>query len=120
MDGCPEYSQLCDVSVFVDRVRPFATRKNMGCGIDEAEVTDSEGSSPDSISPTPSKNGDGSLSFLILCMVASFVFGGLLTGAVMQCCRWNPRNKQRDQSELIGSGRESSIDYTEEPDIVID
>ena len=123
MEGCPEFSPLCDVSRFVNRVAPFATRKNRGCGVEESN------SSTNDVSPGPSFSStftprtvasrDESL-LLILSMVASFVVGSVLTCTVMQCCRWRPRTKQRDESELVSMGKESTVDFMEEAKIVID
>eukprot|EP00531_Pseudo-nitzschia_arenysensis_P018394 CAMPEP_0116123460 /NCGR_PEP_ID=MMETSP0329-20121206/4763_1 /TAXON_ID=697910 /ORGANISM="Pseudo-nitzschia arenysensis, Strain B593" /LENGTH=607 /DNA_ID=CAMNT_0003617383 /DNA_START=116 /DNA_END=1939 /DNA_ORIENTATION=- len=112
MDGCPEFSQLCDVSVFEGRVKPFATRQHHGCGIEEGGDTDDE-----TDKATAALSQPLSLSFLIYSMVASFVLSSLVTFFIMQCCRWRPRRKHRDESQLVSSGREES--FMDEPDIVI-
>eukprot|EP00536_Pseudo-nitzschia_multiseries_P009801 jgi/Psemu1/325779/estExt_fgenesh1_pg.C_2840004 len=138
LDGCPAYSHLCDVSVFVDRVTPFATRKNRGCGVEEgedAEETNTAGKGSQSGSTTTTtttptgtttghNNGSSGSSsaavvgVLLLSMVASFVAGSLLTCCVVRCCRWRPRRKQRDESVLVTS---NPLGFSsEEADIVID
>ena len=122
MEGCPEYSHLCDISVFMNRVTPFATRKHRGCGVEEVDNT-STTSSPPRISfwskSETFATTDASL-FLIMSMIASFVLGSLMTCGVMQCCRWRPRRQQRDESELVSMGKDHTIEFMGEPDIVID
>ena len=106
MDGCPQYSHLCDMSVFHNRVSRFATRKNHGCGVEEG-TEDTEAASSD-LSPR----------FVIGSMLSSFVVGSMVTFLVMQFCRWRPRTKYRDESQPVStSGREES--FMDEPDIVI-
>jgi ubiquitin-like domain-containing CTD phosphatase 1 len=76
IDGCPSKSQLCDIHVLMERVKPFALL-NRNCAL-EAEL---EGS-PDS--STPIKGGDflsspgGAVAFM-LAIVASALLGALIT-----------------------------------------
>jgi len=130
LDGCPEYSHLCDVSVFVDRVTPFASRKNKGCGVDEDDPeggagttgtvrgSESDWSSSSSLS---SSSQLSRLGMLLLLMVASFAAGSLATFIIVRVCRWRPRRKQRNESVLVSSTGNESFRYgSEEPNIVID
>ncbi len=104
MDGCPQYSHLCDMSVFHNRVSRFATRKNHGCGVEEGA---------DGIAAAASSKV--SPGFVIGSMVSSFIVGSAVTFLVMQFCR---RTNYRDESQLVSTtGRGES--FMDEPDIVI-
>ena len=105
MDGCPQYSHLCDMSVFHNRVSRFATRKNHGCGVEE-DTDDIAGSSKLSI------------GFIVGSMLSSFVVGSIVTLLVMQFCRKRPRTQQRYESQPVStSGRDET--FMDEPDIVV-
>ncbi len=112
MDGCPDFSHLCDLSVFEGRVKPLATRQHHGCGIEEGVDTDDEIDKATAALSQPQ-----SLSFLIYSMIASFVLSSLVTFLILRCCRCRPRSKHRNESQLVSSGRDDS--FMDEPDIVI-
>ena len=120
MDGCPEYSHLCDVSVFKNRVSEFATRKNHGCGVEEgSDGADESTSTLPQQSPEGGRDDD--LRVLIGWMAASFILASILTCLVMKGCAWQrPRRRHRHESQLVSTGKESSPDgFTDEPDVVI-
>jgi hypothetical protein len=118
MDGCPEHSQLCDLSVFTNRVSEFATRKNHGCGVEEG----SSDSDDAALGPSTADNS-GDLRFLAVSMAASFVLGILLTCLAVRCCRWQPRRRQRAESRLVSTGNakesNSPDGFMDEPDVII-
>lgn len=129
VDGCPEFSHLCDVSILIDRVSQFATRKNGGCGDGEtrSDTTSSSDEGPASkrkihlLLSAEETIIDHPITFLIVSMVTSFVIGSLLTCCVIRCCWRRPRRRQRNQSELVLGTEETSSDFmAEEPDVVID
>lgn len=121
IEGCPEYSQLCDFDRFLERVSPFATRSNRGCGVDEANTNWNDDTSKSSVgSKTQSLPEREESRFLLLSMLGSFVVGSLSTCMVIQYCRWRPRRRQRDESELVSVGKEPTEHFMGEPDIVID
>ena len=119
IEGCPEYSHLCNVSVLMNRVTQFATREHRGCGIED-EIVDSPGQSSFwSISEQYTMNYG--IMFWVISMAISFIIGSILTCSIIHICRCNPRRRQRDQSELVSSGRDSSVEFMmNEPDVVID
>jgi len=118
MDGCPEHSHLCDLSVFTNRVSEFATRQHHGCGVEEG----SSDSDDAALSPSTTDNS-GDLRFLAVSMAASFVLGSLLTCLVVRCCRWQPRRRQRAESRLVSTGNakdsNSPDGFMDEPDVII-
>ena len=124
MDGCPEFSHLCDISVFHDRVSPFATRKHHGCGVEEGDVDgDLLGDNEAATRPTDTASNGVSVwddaRVWIIAMASSFVLGGLLTCLWTRCCRWQPRRNQRNESQLVSTGKDSSDGFLDEPDVVI-
>jgi len=114
MEGCPGYSHLCDLSVFMKRVKPFASRKHHGCGVEDTDTGDDI--LPETSYENKPRAWSESSSFLLLSMALSFVLSGVFTGVVMHCCRCGPRRKQRDESQLVSTEK----GFEDEPDIVID
>ena len=111
MDGCPEYSHLCDSSVFLDRVTPFANRDDHGCGDEE----DGESSVSGLMKRDSSFLMDsGEIRFWLLSMLSSFALGSILTCLVMVCLRWQPQRRMRFQSQLV-----ESAGFADEPDVVV-
>ena len=120
---CPQFSQLCDVSVLMNRVNGFATRSNRGCG-DYDQIDNDDEASRGFIADL-TQQGEKLLStaeetamanpdlFLALSVVTSFVLGFFLA------CRSTCTRSERPVEKQIQS--ESELVLTEEePDVVID
>jgi hypothetical protein len=122
---CPQFSQICDVSLLIDRVKSFATRSNKGCGKDDHDSSD------DGIGVWTVENlkrhGEELLTtteqsafkhddlFLALSVLSSFAIGFCLACCSMCAFSRQPKEKQRRESELVVNSGED-----EEPDVVID
>jgi hypothetical protein len=120
MDSCPQASHLCDVSVLINRVSDFASRKNGGC---VQSVVPNHGAMGELWPSVKQSAINHSATFLVVSMVVSFVVGSLLTFCAMSCWRCMPRRVHRYESELVSNaenGRLSSEFEVEEPEVVID
>jgi len=115
MDGCPENSHLCDASIFLDRVTPFATRNDHGCGDEEDPAEEAGGGDGRGERASYALVDSGEMRFWMLSMASSFALGTILTCLVMRCLRSHPRRRQRLQSHLV-----ESEGFSDEPDVVVD
>lgn len=118
---CPQFSQLCDISVLMNRVTSFATRSNRGCGKDDPIDSDDDASS--GFIADLAQQGEKLLTtaeesamanpdlFLALSVAISFVFG-LLLSCRSTCNRSEHPIEKQNESELVLT--------EEEPDVVID
>ena len=120
---CAQFSQLCDVSVLMNRVNSFATRSNRGCG-DDDQIDNDDGASSGFVADL-TQQGEKLLStaektamanpdlFLALSVAISFVLGFFLACRCTCTRSERPVEKQRQsESELVLA--------EEEPDVVID
>jgi hypothetical protein len=121
VDGCPEYSHLCHVSILLDRISQFATRENGGCGVGEISMGGPASRLSHLLWRVQVADSEHPEMFLMAAMMTSFVVGSLLTCCVAKCCWSRPRRRQRNQSELVLGNEETSCDFMmEEPEVVID
>jgi hypothetical protein len=132
VEGCPQYSHLCDVSLLTQRVLEFATRKNGGCGEDSNSVNATDiGNDEKTVAATTTKTNlvdtlresatEHPIVFLILSMMVSFSLCSLVTLTIMVWCHRRPLKKQRDQSELVAGTDPLSSEFgMTEPEVVID
>mmetsp|Transcript_3972 Transcript_3972/g.9729 ORF Transcript_3972/g.9729 Transcript_3972/m.9729 type:complete len:707 (+) Transcript_3972:50-2170(+) len=118
---CTQFSQLCDISILMNRVTSFATRSNRGCGQDDPIDSDDDASSGfiadlaqqgEKLLTTAEKTAMANPDlFLALSVAISFVLG-LFLACRSTCNRSEHPIEKQNESELVLT--------EEEPDVVID